>query len=173
VGRILAVLTIPILSRIVGRGNLAPSEKGGAAMRRILGFFLAVGCGVVISAAVAQHTSMEGARANRSKVTIEGLVRDVACPIQNLDGKATSMSLKCVMDCVKGGSPIAILTKDGDLYLPISDKMPDYDQRQKLMPFVGKYVRATGIAFERKGMRAIVISEIAEVKDVQVTDEGD
>ena len=98
-------------------------------------------------------------------------MRDVACPIQNLDGKATSMSLKCVTDCLKGGSPIAILTKDGDLYLPISAKMPDYDQRTKLMPFVGKYVRATGIAFERNGTRAIVISEIAEVKDVKVRDE--
>jgi hypothetical protein len=51
--------------------------------------------------------------------------------------------------------------------------MPDYSQREKLMPFVGKYVRATGIAFERKGMRAIVISEIAEVKDVKVKDEGE
>ena len=147
-------------------------------MRRILQYCLLIEVGVVAIGAgawpvTAQHTSMESARANRSKVTIEGTVRDVACPIQNLDGKATSMSMKCVMDCVKGGSPIAILTKDGDLYLPISDKMPDYDQRGKLMPFVGKYVRATGIAFERNGTRAIVISEIAEVKDVKVRDEGE
>jgi hypothetical protein len=151
-------------------------------MRRGLRVWAMVGGGFVLMLAVgltagtlslrAQHTSMEGSRANRTKVTIEGLVRDVACPIQNLDGNATSMSLKCVTDCLKGGSPIAILTKDGDLYLPISDKMPDVDQRTKLMPFVGMYVRATGIAFERKGMRAIVISEIAEVKDVKVRDEG-
>jgi hypothetical protein len=150
-------------------------------MRRGLRVWAMAGGGFVLAAAGAlmagpsrtQKTSMEGSRANRSKVTIEGLVRDVACPIQNLDGNATSMSLKCVTDCLKGGSPIAILTKDGDLYLPISDKMPDVDQRTKLMPFVGKYVRATGIAFERKGMRAIVISEIAEVKDVKVRDEGE
>jgi hypothetical protein len=133
-----------------------------------LAFLVCVAIGAGSLSLRAQHTSMEGSRANRSKVTIEGLVRDVACPIQNLDGNATSMSLKCVTDCLKGGSPIAILTKDGDLYLPISDKMPDVDQRTKLMPFVGKYVRATGIAFERKGMRAIVISEIVEVKDVKV-----
>jgi hypothetical protein len=75
----------------------------------------------------------------------------------------------CVLGCVRAGSPLAILTKDGDLYLPISDKMPDYDQRQKLMPFVGKYVRATGIVFERNGTRAIVITEIAEMKEVHVT----
>ncbi|MGH9441888.1 MAG: hypothetical protein ACRD16_06400 [Thermoanaerobaculia bacterium] len=153
-------------------------------MKRILGLCLVAGWGMAAASLAAgaspaqktqnvQKTSMEGSRANRSEVTIEGLVRDVACPIQNLDGNATSMSLKCVTDCLKGGSPIAILTKDGDLYLPISDKMPDFDQREKLMPFVGKYVRVTGIAFERKGMRAIVISQIREVKDVKVRDEGE
>jgi hypothetical protein len=77
--------------------------------------------------------------------------------------------MKCTLECVRGGSPLVILTKDGDLYLPISDKMPDTDQREKLMPFVGKYVRASGTVFERKGTRAIVIAEIEEVKSVQVT----
>jgi hypothetical protein len=121
----------------------------------------------------AQKTSMESSRANKSKATIEGLVRDIACPIQNLDGNATHLSMECAQGCVKAGSPIAILTKDGDLYLPISDKMPDFDQRQKLMPFVGKYVRATGVVFERHGTHAIVITEITEMKEVHVTYEGE
>src|SRR5271167_531233 len=145
-------------------------------MKRILQFCLLAGCGVASLMAAPrspQKTSMEGSRANRSKATIEGLVRDMACPIQNLDGNATHLSMKCALACVKAGSPIAILTKDGDLYLPISDKMPDYDQRKKLMPFVGKYVRASGIVFERKGTHAIVISEIKEMKDVHVTNEGE
>ena len=68
-----------------------------------------------------QKTSMEGSRANRSKDTIEDLVRDIACPIQNLDGKATHLSMKCAQACVRVGSPIAILSKHGDLYLPFSD----------------------------------------------------
>src|SRR5215467_13105306 len=141
-------------------------------MSRFLSVWLLAGCGVASILAAshpAQKTSMEGARANRSKVTIEGLLRDIACPIQNLDGNATHLSMKCVLDCVRAGSPIAILTKDGDLYLPISDKMPDYTQKQKLMPFLGKYVRVNGIAFERNGTRAIVITEIAEMKEVHVT----
>jgi hypothetical protein len=33
---------------------------------------------------------------------------------------------------------------------------------------VGKYVRASGTVFERKGTRAIVISEIKEMKDVHL-----
>jgi hypothetical protein len=116
---------------------------------------------------------MEGARANRSEATIEGLVRDIACPMQNLDGNATHLSLKCVRECVKAGSPIGILTKDGKLYLPISDKMPDYSQRKKLMPFVGKYVQVKGISFERNGTYAIVITDIREMKGVDLTLEGE
>jgi hypothetical protein len=114
---------------------------------------------------------MAGARANVSNETIEGLVRDVACPIQNLDNHATSMSLKCVQDCLKGGSPLVILTKVDQLYFPISAKMPDTDQRQVLTPFVGKYVRASGIVFERTGTHAIVITEIKEMKEVRLKDE--
>ena len=118
-------------------------------MIRTLSICLLACCEIVLAAShPPQHTSMEGARANASKETIEGLVRDVACPIQNLDNHATSLSLKCVQDYVKGGSPLVILTQDGRLYLPISAKMPDTDQRQELMRFVGKYVRASGIVFE-------------------------
>jgi hypothetical protein len=144
-------------------------------MNSILRFGLLTGCFVATIAAMTtprQKTSMEGDRANRSDVTIEGLVRDMACPIQNLDGDATHLSLQCVRDCVKGGSPIVILTKDGELYLPISNKMPDYSQRQRLMPFLGKYVRAKGISFERRGTHAIVITDIKEMKDVPLTLQG-
>jgi len=144
-------------------------------MNRIRRFCVMTACCVVTVVATAapfQKTSMEGARANRSEVMIEGLVRDIACPMQNLDGDATHLSLTCVKDCVKAGSPIGVLTKDGDLYLPISDKMPDYSQRQKLMPFLGKYVRVKGIAFDRNGTHAIVITDITEMKDVHLTFQG-
>lgn len=143
-------------------------------MIRPLSICLLACCEIVLAASQPpQHTSMEGSRANASKETIEGLVRDVACPIQNLDNHATGLSLKCAQDCVKGGSPLVILTKDGRLYFPISAKMPDTDQRRELMPFVGKYVRASGIVFERTGTHAIVITDIKEMKEVHLTiDEG-
>lgn len=53
--------------------------------------------------------------------------------------------------------------------MPISNKMPDINQRQKLMPFLGKYVRASGTVYERKGTHAIMIDEIKELKDVHLT----
>lgn len=139
-------------------------------MIRPLSICLLACCGVVLAVSgPPQSTSMPNSRANVSKETIEGLVRDVACPIQNLDSNATSMSRKCVQDCVNGGSPLVILTHDGRLYFPISAKMPDTDQRQQLMPFVGKYVRASGIVFERTGTHAIVITDIKEMKEVHLT----
>jgi hypothetical protein len=100
--------------------------------------------------------------------TIEGAVRDLACPVQNPVGSATSFSLKCTQDCVKGGSPIIILTRAGLIYFPISGDMPDADQREKMMPFVGKYVQATGPVFTRNGTRAIAIAQIKELKSVHL-----
>jgi hypothetical protein len=108
----------------------------------------------------------------KSTVTIEGLVRDVACPIQNPEATATHLSMKCLKECAKNGSPLVILTKDGELYFPISNKMPDVDERKRLLPFLGKYVVAKGTLYERKGTRAIVIAEIAERKDVPLTVEN-
>jgi hypothetical protein len=76
--------------------------------------------------------------------TIEGLVRDIACPIQNKESTATKFNLKCARECARLGSPLIVLTNDGVLYTPISASMPDSDQRQRLMPFLARYVRVTG-----------------------------
>src|SRR6476661_6159271 len=96
---------------------------------RLLKISLLACCGILLpSSQSPQATDMAGAPANVSNETIEGLVRDVACPIQNLDNHATRMGSKCVQDCVKGGSPLVILTKDDRLYFPISARMPDTDQ---------------------------------------------
>jgi hypothetical protein len=100
--------------------------------------------------------------------TVEGLVRDVACPIQNKEATATKFNLKCAEDCARLGSPLIVLTQDGILYTPISETMPDKDQRQRLMPFLGKYVRVTGPVFERNGTHAIAIRTIEELKNVHL-----
>jgi hypothetical protein len=106
-----------------------------------------------------------------AKTTIEGLVRDISCPIQNKAATATTFNLKCAVECARNGSPLIILSKDGAIYVPISNAMPDKDQRQRLMPLLGKYVKATGTVYERSGTRAIAIDQIVEMKDVHlVTD---
>ena len=96
-----------------------------------------------------------------SKMTsIDGLVRDLSCPIQNPAAKAGDFDMECAIKCALAGSPLIIQTKDDLFYIPISGETPDTSQREKLMPFVGKQVRVRGEVFERNGTRAIAIRSI-------------
>lgn len=140
-------------------------------MKNIFLTCLLVGCGfaaTILALPKPSSQSQTEPQSNKSNVTIEGLVRDIACPIQNLEANATEFNMQCAVECARHGSPLVIQTKDGTLYIPISGSMPDTDQRPKIMPFVGKYVRASGTVYERKGTRAIVISKIEELKDVHL-----
>jgi hypothetical protein len=106
--------------------------------------------------------------AAKSDSVVEGLVRDVACPIQNHKSTATNFSMDCALACAKAGSPLIILTKAGEIYFPISDQMPDPSQREKMMPFVGKYVKAVGKVSELNGTRTIAIESIKEMPEVKL-----
>ena len=92
-------------------------------------------------------------------LTVEGLVRDIACPLQNKKSTSTSYSKECITTCLKAGSPLGILTSDGAVYVPVTESMPDMGQNA-LKPFVGEHVKATGKVFLRNGTHAIEISEI-------------
>lgn len=69
--------------------------------------------------------------------TITGYVRDSGC-VHRFHEVVKPLPNGCVEACVRGGSPLVILTKDEQVYHPISTDMPDVDVRQKLLPFVGK-----------------------------------
>ena len=91
--------------------------------------------------------------------TVTGLVRDIACPLQNKKSTSTTYSKECITMCAKSGSPMGILTEDGTVYVPVTSSMPDTGQ-DALKPFIGEHVQATGKVFERNGGHAIEISEI-------------
>jgi hypothetical protein len=95
-------------------------------------------------------------------LSVEGLVRDIACPLQNKKSTSTSYSKECIMTCLKSGSPLGILTSDGSVYVPVTESMPDTGQNA-LKPFVGEHVKATGKVFLRNGTHAIEISEIHQM----------
>lgn len=124
---------------------------------------------LLLGEAYAQKSSKPPQKPEAAQKTVEGLVRDIACPVQNKESTARRFNLTCAQQCAKQGSPLAILTDDGTMYLPISESMPDKDQRDKLVPFVGKYVKATGEVYERAGTHAIVIREIKEDTTVHLT----
>jgi len=129
----------------------------------------AIGCVCIAISAPAQDKGKPGSLDEGVSGSIEGLVRDIACPMQARRATATNFNLACALECAKAGSALIILTKEGAIYIPISDSMPDKDLRERLMPFVGKYVKATGQLYEREGTHAIAIKEIKEMKEVHLT----
>lgn len=97
-------------------------------------------------------------------LTVEGLVRDIACPLQNKKSTSTSFSKECITMCLKSGSPLGILTSNGKVYVPVTQSMPDMGQ-DALKPYVGEHVKATGKVFLRNGTHAIEISKIDRLTD--------
>ena len=93
-----------------------------------------------------------------SEATIKGYVLDSACAFtKNLE---KPISPQCATACAKAGSPLVILTKEGVVYWPISDATPSTGQNEKLLPFAGEMVAASGKVFERGGSKAIVVEKI-------------
>ena len=111
------------------------------------------------------HTHHPTGDADGVSGTITGYVRDVACLLRNLKAGAATIALTqdCMRKCVQAGSPIGILTEEGMLYTPVSNQIPDTAMRSRMLPYVGKYVRAKGQLFERGGLHAISIQSIEMV----------
>src|SRR5262245_29125155 len=74
--------------------------------------------------------------------TIAGYVRGVAGLMRHPD--VLKPSNDCAVICARAGSPSVIASRTGELYLPISSTVPDQSLKERLIPLVGKYVRATG-----------------------------
>ncbi len=90
--------------------------------------------------------------------TVKGYVLDSACAFTK--GLEKPISRDCAVACAKAGSPLVILTANGTIYWPIADTTPSNSQNEKLLPFAGQKVTATGKVFERGGSRAFVIEKI-------------
>jgi hypothetical protein len=98
------------------------------------------------------------ASGNGQSGTITGYVLDSACAFtKNLEKPVSS---QCAVACAKAGSPLVILSDQGTIYWPIAQTTPASGQNQKLLPFAGLKVAATGRVFDRGGSHALVIDKI-------------
>jgi hypothetical protein len=94
--------------------------------------------------------------------TVKGYVLDSACAFTK--GLKKPISAECATACAKAGSPLVILTDSGTIYWPIADTTPSSGQNDRLLPFAGQKVTATGKVFERGGSTALVIEKIEAQK---------
>ena len=90
--------------------------------------------------------------------TVKGYVLDSACAFTKSLKKPVSS--ECAIACAKNGSPLVIMSPSGTIYWPIADTTPSSSQNDKLLPFAGQKVTASGKVFARGGSMAIVISKI-------------
>jgi hypothetical protein len=121
---------------------------------------------VFASIGVAVHSRAKANAADETAtghaVSVKGYVRDAECPLRYKQSMKPKGS--CAMDCVKKGSPIALITKQGELFIAV-DPTPEKDVRPLVMPHFGKYVEVTGDILERGGMRAITVKTINDVPE--------
>jgi hypothetical protein len=96
-------------------------------------------------------------------ITVKGYVLDSACAFTK--GLKKPISRECATACAKAGSPLVILTNDGTIYWPIADTTPATGQNERLLPFAGQKVTATGKVFQRGGSSALVIEKVELLSD--------
>jgi hypothetical protein len=94
---------------------------------------------------------------------VTGWVIDSACAFTKGINKPGDPA--CAVACGKSGSPLVIVDEDGSIYWPIEETMPAASVNQRLLPFAGKHVTASGKVFARKGTTAIVIDKINDAPE--------
>ncbi len=107
---------------------------------------------VIVAAAVAADNDPG------KPITVKGYVLDSACAFTK--GLKKPISAQCAIACAKAGSPLVILADNGTIYWPIADTTPSSGQNEKLLPFAGQKVTASGKVFQRGGSSALVIAKI-------------
>lgn len=127
-------------------------------------FFLLLITGAVLLAARLLSLAHAADEKDSPPTAITGYVRDSGC-VHRFHEVVKPLPNGCVEACVRGGSPLVILTRDEEVYLPISSEMPDVDVRPKLLPFVGRLVKVTGHFYERGGSKSISLEKIEAVKE--------
>ena len=125
----------------------------------LLAFVLAVF--TVLSASPAFSQAKPVKFSNRTSV-IKGEVIDLNCYLED-GAKATGDSHQdCALMCAKAGAPLAILTSDGEIYIPVvgMGKNPN----DKLMDFVAQQVEVTGKLLQQGTQKGIKIESVKKAE---------
>ncbi|MEX6691290.1 hypothetical protein QTN47_27520 [Danxiaibacter flavus] len=122
-------------------------------MKNILSRCLKIAGLLSVSLAMSSITSF----AQSGDKTISGEVLDMSCYMAK---GAHGMDHKdCASSCIKGGSPMGLLTSDGKVYLLVEnhDKKDAYAEAKK---HAGEQVTVSGTVSEKGGLQGIVVNEV-------------
>jgi hypothetical protein len=94
-------------------------------------------------------------------VTVRGTVIDLDCKFRN--GQSGEAHRMCAQVCADAGLPLAILSDDGKLYMPVGGGMPGnpvVENNKPLKEFAERHVVVRGKAFQAGGAFALTIESI-------------
>jgi len=95
------------------------------------------------------------------KTTITGEVIDMQCYTSS--GAHGPDHKECGTGCIKGGAPIGLLDKDGNVTLLVKDEKSAGDF-PKLVDYVSQNVKVSGTLYKRGGISSMVVTTVAEAK---------
>jgi hypothetical protein len=147
------MLNISLRLRLLSWTKIHPEIPQMIRTQKLTTFALTV---LVFTIVLAQADTAPAAKG--TSVTVKGYVLDSACAFTK--GLKKPISADCAVACAKGGSPLVILTRAGEIYWPIADTTPSTEQNSKLLPFAGQNVTATGKSFTRGGSHALVLEHV-------------
>jgi hypothetical protein len=87
---------------------------------------------------------------------VQGEMLDMACYMNNEEKGAKHA--KCAEMCVKGGSPLGLLTKDGKVYLLVNDHENEKAFAEAKL-LAGANATVTGKVVSRGGVQAIIVGK--------------
>jgi len=98
-----------------------------------------------------------GSNAQDKTKTISGEVLDMTCYMAS--GAKGDGHKECAATCIKGGSPMGLLTSDGKVYLLVEnhDKKDGYAQAKT---HAGEQITVTGTVAEKGGVQSIIVNEV-------------
>ena len=94
---------------------------------------------------------------DKKSTTLSGEVLDMAC--YSASGASGEGHKSCAAMCIKGGSPMGLLTSDGKVYLIVEnhDKKDAYAEAQK---HAGEQITASGTLSDKGGLNAIIVDDV-------------
>ncbi|MEK7389621.1 MAG: hypothetical protein AAB036_07980 [Elusimicrobiota bacterium] len=124
-------------------------------------FGVAVLAGLLtVSAAIAAEHKHEQSKAAAKTASFSGELVDMACFMKH-DGRGAKHA-SCAQMCVKGGAPLGVHTKEGQVYLLINDHGNEKPFAQAKLLAGGNAI-VTGEVVSRGGVQAIIVSKVEKL----------
>ena len=130
-------------------------------MNRRIGIVALTAAGILAISRLSAHEGHEHGKADKSDVTIQGEVLDMAC---YMSGEAKGPKhQECALKCVKEGAPMGLLTKDGKVYLLVEDHASPKAYAQT-KDWAGSQVTIKGDKAAHGGLTAIIVESAEKAK---------